>query len=135
MESTYAMIKPEAVRAGLTGTLIEHFARNRFEVRSLRMFTFTRSTAEEFYGVHRGKPFFEDLIAYIVSGPVVGLELVKENAVADFRALIGSTDPLDASPGTVRYMYGTSLQENAVHGSDASETAVREIQIVFGEGG
>jgi nucleoside-diphosphate kinase len=134
MDSTYAMIKPEAVGSGLTGVLIDHFLRNRFELRRLLLFRFSQEEAEEFYAVHRERPFFRELVEYICSGPVVGMELAKENAVEDFRALIGSTDPAQAAPGTVRFMFGRSLQENAVHGSDARETARRELELVFGRG-
>lgn len=134
MERTYAMIKPEAVSGGLIGTLLDLFHRNRFAIENLRMFTFTRERAERFYGVHQGKPFFDDLIRYITSGPVVGIVLAKTSAVQEFRILIGSTNPADAAPGTVRYMFGSSLQENAVHGSDSPENAAKEIEIVFGSG-
>ena len=134
MASTYLMIKPEAVEAGLQGKIIGFILENGWTIRRMKQFRFTGEQAEDFYGVHKGKPFFNDLMEYIVSGSVIGLELEKEgDVIALTRELVGATDPADARPGTIRYMWGTSLQANAVHASDAPETAEKELAIVFGE--
>jgi nucleoside-diphosphate kinase len=128
------MIKPEAVEAGLQGKIIDFILANRWTIRRMKMFRFTGEQAAEFYGVHKDKPFFNDLMKYIVSGNVIGLELEKEgDVIALTRELVGATDPADARPGTIRYMWGTSLQANAVHASDAPETAEKELAIVFTE--
>jgi nucleoside-diphosphate kinase len=127
------MIKPDAVADGLVGDVVTLVERNRFRIRRLAMVQFTRERAERFYAVHRERPFFRDLVAYITSGPVVALELEADEAVTRVRELIGATNPADARPGTIRYMYGKSLQNNAVHGSDAPASAEKELEIVFGE--
>ncbi len=99
----------------------------------MKQFTFTTEEAKEFYSIHEGKPFFNDLIAYITSGPVVGIELEADDAVVKVRELVGATNPSEARPGTIRYMYGTDIQQNAVHASDSDESAEKELAIVFGE--
>ncbi|MDH3216136.1 MAG: nucleoside-diphosphate kinase [Candidatus Krumholzibacteria bacterium] len=129
---TLLMIKPEIVEKGLFGEIIAHVVRNRFKVVALRMLTFNRQTAEKFYEVHREREFFADLIDYITSGPVVALELDGDGVVQRLRAFIGSTDPAQAAVGTIRYTYGASIQNNAVHASDSPESAKKELAIVFG---
>ena len=134
MASTYLIIKPEVVEAGLQGQIIDILLRNRWTIRRMKMFRFDNAQAAEFYGIHKDKPFFADLMKYIVSGDVIGLELEKEgDVIALTRELVGATNPADARPGTIRYMFGTSLQANAVHASDAPETAEKELAIVFTE--
>ena len=133
MQKTYMMIKPEAVQAGKQGEIIDFVLRNGFAITQMKLFRFDRAQAGEFYGVHREKPFFADLIEYITGGPVIGMQVEKEEAVTLVRELVGATNPADARPGTIRYMYGTSLQANAVHASDAPETAEKELAIVFGD--
>lgn len=133
LEKTFIMIKPEAVKSGKQAEIIDLILKNRFEVVQMRQFRFTDGEARRFYSVHEGKPFFEDLVSYITSGPVIGLCLEKEDAVRVLRALVGATDPADALPGTIRYMYGTDLQRNAVHASDSPESAEKELAIVFPE--
>lgn len=133
MEKTYFMIKPEIVRDGRQGEIIDFVLKNGFAVTRMKLFCFDREQASEFYGVHREKPFFADLVEYITSGPVVGLQLEKDGAIGKVREMVGATNPADARPGTIRYMYGASLQTNAVHASDAPETAEKELAIVFGE--
>lgn len=133
MEKTFIMIKPEAVNNKKQAEIIDLILKNRFEVVKMRQFRFTDEEARRFYSVHEGKPFFEDLVSYITSGPVIGLRLEKEGAVRVLRALVGATNPADASPGTIRYMYGTDLQRNAVHASDSPESAEKELAIVFPE--
>jgi nucleoside-diphosphate kinase len=130
--TTYLMIKPEAVRDGRQGEIIDFVLKNRFRIVRMKQFRFDEARARSFYAVHEGKPFFEGLIAYITSGEVIGLELEKEGeAVELLRQLVGATDPANASPGTVRYMYGTDLQRNAVHASDSQPNAEKELAIVF----
>ncbi len=134
MASTYLMIKPEVVEAGLQGQIIDFILKNGWTIKRMKMFRFEDAQAGEFYGVHKDKPFFPELMKYIVSGNVIGLELEKEgDVIALTRELVGATNPADARPGTIRYMFGTSLQANAVHASDAPETAEKELAIVFTE--
>lgn len=127
------MIKPEAIEAGLQGQIMDLVLRNGFRIARMKQFAFKREQAEDFYGVHRGKPFFGALIEYITSGVVIGMELLRKDAVSMTRELVGATDPSEARPGTIRSMYGTSLQANAVHASDSPESAEKELAIVFGE--
>jgi nucleoside-diphosphate kinase len=128
------MIKPEAVEAGLQGEIIGFILKNGWTIKRMKMFRFDYEQAAEFYDIHKDKPFFNDLMKYIVSGDVIGLELEKEgDVIALTRELVGATDPADARPGTIRYMYGTSLQANAVHASDAPGSAEKELAIVFPE--
>jgi nucleoside-diphosphate kinase len=129
---TLLMIKPDAVAEGHTGAILALVEKNRFAVRRLAMTRFSRERAEKFYAVHRERPFFNDLVAYITSGPVVAIEIEADEAVTRIREFIGATNPADARPGTVRYMFGKSLQNNAVHGSDAPESAQKELEIAFG---
>ncbi len=133
MDKTLIMIKPEAVENGNTGEIIDFLIKNRFSIRQIKYLRFDRDRGKQFYQVHRDRDFFEDLIEYITSGPVVGIELEKENAVSLLRELVGATDPAESRPGTIRYMYGTSLQRNAVHASDSPESAEKELAIVFSE--
>ncbi len=134
MPSTFLMIKPEAVKAGLQGQIIDILLKNRFALRKMKLFRFEREKAGEFYGIHKDKPFFADLMEYITSGDVIGMELEKDGDVVTLlRELVGATDPADARPGTIRYMYGRSLQANAVHASDSPESAEKELAIIFPE--
>lgn len=126
------MIKPESVEAGRHGEIISLLIKNRFRIVNLKQFIFSTENAKKFYSIHEGKPFFEELISYITSGPVVGLELEADDAIKKLRELVGATDPAEARAGTIRYMYGTDIQRNAVHASDSPESAEKEIAIVFG---
>ena len=130
-QRTFAMIKPDATEKGSIGDIIATIEKNGFTIKRMKMHTFTQKEAEIFYGEHKGKPFFENLVAYITSGPIVALELEKENAVADWRELIGTTDPAQARPGTIRKMFAESKSKNAVHGSDSVEAAERELKLFF----
>jgi nucleoside-diphosphate kinase len=125
------MIKPEAVRAGVWPDILQIVLRNRFRVRSLEMRRMSRDVAQRFYAEHEGKGFFSDLIEYITSGDVIAVRLEAQEAVPKLRQLVGATNPADATPGTIRAMYGTSLQENAVHASDSDASAERELGIIF----
>jgi len=128
---TLLMIKPDMVAKGLWGEIISVVLKNRFEVTRLTMTRFDKKRAESFYDIHRGKEFFPSLVAYMTSGPVVAMEIEGEDIIARIRAFVGATDPAKAQPGTVRYMFGISLQNNAVHASDAPESAKKELAIVF----
>jgi nucleoside-diphosphate kinase len=129
---TLLMVKPDVVEQALYGGIISHVLRNRFVIVNLKMFEFDREAAERFYEVHRKRDFFPELIDYITSGPVLALEIEGDGVVERIRAFIGETDPSKADAGTIRYMYGSSIQNNAVHASDSAESAKKELAIVFG---
>lgn len=128
---TLLMIKPDAVAEGHVGDIISVVERNRFRITRLLHTRFSQERAERFYEVHRERPFFRDLVNYITGGPVVAIEVEAEEAVTRIRELIGATNPADARPGTIRWMYGKSLQNNAVHGSDSPASAQKELEIAF----
>ena len=129
---TLLMIKPDAVAEGRAGEILALVEKNRFAIRRLAKTQFSRERAEVFYAVHKERPFYQDLVSYITSGPVVAIEIEADEAVTRIREFIGATNPADARPGTVRYMFGKSLQNNAVHASDAPESAQKELEIAFG---
>src|SRR5579872_2242804 len=131
LEQTFAIIKPDAVKAGHTGKIIDLIEQNGFEILRMQKGQLTKEMGEIFYDVHKERPFFGELVSFIASGPVVVLALQKENAIADWRKLMGATNPKDAAPGTIRKLFGTSIGNNAVHGSDALETAMRELSLFF----
>ena len=131
MSQTYLMIKPEAVSAGHWPEILRLLLQNRFQVRRVEMRRLGTDLARTFYAEHEGKPFFGALIDYITSGDVLTVGVEGEDAVARLRALVGATDPARATPGTLRYMFGTSLQENAVHASDSDASAAREMALIF----
>jgi len=126
-ETTFAMIKPEAVQAGTTGDIIKQIELNGFKIKDIIKKSLTREDAEQFYKEHKDKPFFRNLVTYMTSGPAILLALEKENAVSDWRKLMGSTDATKADVGTLRKMFGKSMQENAVHGSANLEDAKNEL--------
>jgi nucleoside-diphosphate kinase len=128
---TFAIIKPNAVRTGKTGPILAMINEGGFEIAAMRMVKLTLPQAESFYSVHKGKPFFEGLIEFMTSGPVVVMILKHENAVDQFRKLIGATDPAKAEPGTIRKTFAVSVQMNAVHGSDSVENAITEANFFF----
>ncbi|HLN54536.1 MAG TPA: nucleoside-diphosphate kinase [Bacteroidales bacterium] len=128
---TFSIIKPNAVRTGKTGPILAKINEAGFEITALRMVQLTRTQAESFYEVHKGKPFYEGLVEFMTSGPVVVMILKHDNAVDEFRKIIGSTDPAKAEPGTIRNLFGVSVQMNAVHGSDSDENAERESNFFF----
>lgn len=128
---TFSIIKPNAVRTGKTGPILAMMNEAGFEISAMKMVRMTTNQAESFYSVHKGKPFFEGLIEFMISGPVFVMVLKHENAVEEFRKLIGATDPAKAEPGTIRKMFAVSVQMNAVHGSDSDENAAREADFFF----
>lgn len=128
---TFAMIKPDAVKKNLIGQIITKFTEAGFKIKAMKMTRLTKESAQGFYEVHKDKPFYTSLVEFMISGPVVAIALEKENAVADFRKLIGATDPAEAEDGTIRKLYADNKSENAVHGSDSDENAAIEIAHFF----
>lgn len=131
--TTFTMIKPYAVKFGYIGPILAQIHDAGFRIVALKLIQLTLEQTEAFYAVHRGQPFFERLTKFMSAGPVAAAILEKENAVKDFRQLIGSTDPALAAEGTIRKLFGTSVVENGVHGSDCDENAVRESNFFFSE--
>ncbi|MDF4222953.1 nucleoside-diphosphate kinase [Maribacter sp. M208] len=123
---TFTMIKPDAVKNGHIGAILEKITAAGFKIVAMKYTQLSLRDAQEFYGVHRERPFFGELVEFMTSGTIVAAILEKENAVEDFRALIGATNPADAAEGTIRKMFATSIGENAVHGSDSDENAAIE---------
>ena len=130
---TFTMIKPEAVEAGNTGAILNKIESSGFRIVAMKKVILSKERAGEFYEVHKERPFYGELVEYMTSGPIVAAVLEKENAVADFRALIGSTDPAEAAAGTIRKKYAESKGRNAVHGSDSDENAEIESNFHFNE--
>lgn len=128
---TLTMIKPIAVERNYVGPIIQKITDAGFIIRAMKLLQLSKNQAGDFYGEHRGKYFYEDLTTFMSSGPIVAMILEKENAVADFRKLIGATDPVDAEEGTIRKLYAESKSHNAVHGSDSDESAKRESDFFF----
>ncbi len=128
---TFTMIKPDAVEKGYTGAILEKITAAGFRIVAMKMTQMTRRDAEQFYAVHKERPFFGELVEFMTRGPIVAAILEKENAVEDFRALIGATNPEEAAEGTIRKLYATSVGENAVHGSDSDENAAIESAFHF----
>ena len=130
---TLGIIKPDAVSSGKAGKVLAHLEGAGFKVRATRMTRLTRSQAEAFYEVHRGRPFYESLVAFMTSGPCIPMALERDDAVAHMRKVIGATDPAQAEPGTVRKLFAESKERNAIHASDSPENAAREIAFFFPE--
>ena len=128
---TLAIIKPDAVQKGYTGEIISMILKAGFKIKAMKMTHLTKSSAEGFYSIHKERPFFNDLVAYMTSAPCVPVALERENAVAEYRKLIGATDPKKAAEGTVRKLFAVDIQANAVHGSDSDENAEKEIAHFF----
>ena len=130
---TFTIIKPDAVANGHTGAILSKIAEAGFRFKALKMTRLSQTAAEAFYAVHNERPFFNNLVSFMASGPIVAAVLEKDNAVDDFRTLIGTTDPEAAAEGTIRKSFATSVVENAIHGSDSDENAVIEIAFHFTE--
>ncbi len=131
--TTFTMIKPCAVKAGHIGEILAMINKGGFRISAMKMVHLSKSQAQKFYGVHRERPFFNDLVEFMSSGHIVAAVLEKDNAVEDFRKLIGATDPAKAEEGTVRKRFAKSVQENAVHGSDSDENAAIEAAFFFSQ--
>ena len=128
---TLAIVKPDAVSTGKAGKVIAHLEQNGFKVRALRMLQLTEKQAQEFYAVHKERPFYGSLVKFMTSGPAIPMVLEAPGAVAKLREVIGATDPAEAKEGTVRKLYAESKERNAIHASDSDENAVREIAFFF----
>lgn len=128
---TFTMLKPDAVEKGYIGPILEKITASGFKIIALKMTRLSEAGAKQFYSIHKDRPFFEDLVVYMTQGPIVAAVLEKENAVEDFRALIGATNPEDAAEGTIRKLYASSISNNAIHGSDSDENAAIEIAFHF----
>ncbi|MDD4921218.1 MAG: nucleoside-diphosphate kinase [Bacteroidales bacterium] len=128
---TFTIIKPCAVKAGHIGNILADILKSGFRLVSMKFTRMSRNEAETFYAIHQEQPFFGELVDFMISGPIVVAILSKENAVADFRTLIGTTNPANAAEGTIRKKYGQSVQNNAIHGSDSDENAALEASYFF----
>ena len=130
---TLAIIKPDAVGNGDSGSILNLIIKAGFKIKAMKMIHLTKSSAEGFYAVHKERPFFGELVEYMTSGPCIPIALEKDNAVEDYRKLIGATDPTKAEEGTIRKLYAKDIQSNAVHGSDSVENATNEINFFFAQ--
>jgi nucleoside-diphosphate kinase len=131
IERTFSIVKPDAVRRNLIGKIYERFESGGLQIVAARMIHLTRAQAQEFYAVHRDRPCYDDLVEYMISGPVMVQVLEGENAIARNREIMGATNPADAAPGTIRADFAESVEANAAHGSDGPETAKEEIAFFF----
>ena len=130
-QRTFSIVKPDAVRAGNTGAILAEIDKAGFRIAAIKKQSISKAEAEGFYAVHRERPFFNDLTTFMSSGPLVLMVLEKDNAIADLRKLMGATNPANAEEGTIRKKFAASIQENAIHGSDAEDTAAFEIGYWF----
>jgi len=135
VEQTLSIIKPDGVQKNLIGEIYSRFEKAGLEIVAARMMHLSKEQAEGFYAVHKERPFFNDLVSYMTSGPVVVQALQGEDAISKNREIMGATNPADADPGTIRADFASSIEENVVHGSDAAETAAVEIAFFFGDDG
>jgi nucleoside-diphosphate kinase len=135
VEQTLSIIKPDGVQKNLIGEIYSRFEKAGLEIVAARMMHLTKDQAQGFYAVHKERPFFNDLVSYMTSGPVVVQVLQGEGAIAKNREIMGATNPAEAAPGTIRKDFAESIEENIVHGSDAAETAAVEIAFFFGDDG
>lgn len=133
MEQTLAIIKPDAAGRNLTGRILAHLEEAGFRIRAIRSLRMSEAQAREFYAVHRERPFYDSLVAFMTSGPVFPVLLEREDAIRTLREVIGATDPAEAEEGTVRAKWAESKERNSIHASDAPETAAREIPFFFAE--
>jgi nucleoside-diphosphate kinase len=128
---TFTMIKPDAMSSGHAGAILDRIIREGYRIKALKMTLLTPEKAGEFYVIHKARPFYNELVEFMSQGPIIAAILEKENAVNDFRKLIGATDPAKAEEGTIRKLYANSLGENAIHGSDSDENAKAEGDFMF----
>ncbi|MBF0551422.1 MAG: nucleoside-diphosphate kinase [Deltaproteobacteria bacterium] len=133
MESTFAIVKPDAVSRGLTGAIIKMIEENGLKVKAIKMVHLTKKEAEGFYAVHRERPFFDSVTSFMSSSPCVAMVLTGDDAIARYRKLMGATNPANAEAGTIRKFYGSNVEANAVHGSDSPGTAATEIPYFFSQ--
>jgi len=130
---TFTMIKPDAVASGHSGKILNHIIEAGFTIKAMKLTRLSKELAGGFYDIHKNRPFFNDLVDFMTSGPIIAAILEKQNAVADFRTLIGATDPTKAEAGTIRNLYAKSIDANAIHGSDSDDNAIREGSFFFSE--
>ena len=130
---TFTMLKPDSVEKGNIGAILEKINSAGFRIVAMKLTQMSDQDARRFYSIHKDRPFFDDLVSYMTSGPIVAAIIEKENAVEQFRKLIGSTDPTEAAEGTIRNLFASSLSENAIHGSDSDENALIESRFHFSE--
>jgi nucleoside-diphosphate kinase len=128
---TFTMIKPDGIENGYAGAILDHILKAGFKIIAMKYTRLSPETAGKFYAIHKERPFYKDLVSYMSSGPIVAVILEKENAVEDFRTIIGATDPTKAADGTIRKLYAKSIEANAVHGSDSNENAAIEGNFFF----
>lgn len=131
MEKTLVLVKPDGVRRGLSGEIIARFEKRGLQIVALKLLQISRTMAEKHYAEHMGKPFFDSLVEFITSGPVVAMVVKGDHAIRAVRAMMGATNPLEAAPGTIRGDFALVMSENVIHGSDGSESAAREIEAFF----
>lgn len=131
LQRTLTIVKPDAVRRNAIGDIIEQFEKNSFHILCMKMLEISKYQAEQFYAVHANRPFYGSLTDFMSSGPIVALALEKEDAIADLRKLMGATNPANAEEGTIRKKWGASIEHNAIHGSDAEDTARFELSFFF----
>ena len=135
VEKTLAIIKPDAVERNLIGTIIFRYEKEGFKVVAIKLQRLTQEDAKDFYIEHQGKPFYESLVKYMTSGPVILMILEREDAIRKNREVMGATNPKDAAPGTIRAEFAVSLEKNSIHGSDSGASAAREIEFFFPRSG
>ncbi len=133
LQRTLCIIKPDAVKKNVQGSIIQKISDSGFKILGMKMLKLTESMGKKFYEVHKERPFYNELVSFMISGNVVAIALEKENAVQDYRTLIGATDPAEAAEGTIRKMFADSKSENAVHGSDSEENGKAEVAFFFAE--
>ena len=128
---TFTMIKPDAVKNGYSGAILDRIIKAGFHISAMKLTRLTPEKAGEFYAIHKERPFYQELVSFMSSGPIIAAILIKENAVEEFRSLIGATDPAKAAEGTIRKLYASSVGENAIHGSDSDTNAKFESNFFF----
>ena len=133
MEQTLTMIKPDSMEAHNAGNILAHLEKEGFRIQALKRLRLSEAQAQSFYAVHRERPFYDSLVAYMTSGPIIAVALTRENAVPHLRQVMGATDPANAEEGTIRALYGSSIERNAIHGSDSSENAQKELCFFFSQ--
>jgi nucleoside-diphosphate kinase len=131
METTLTIIKPDSVAAGNSGRIIAHLEAEGFRIRGMRKLRLSKGQARAFYEVHKERPFYDDLVAFMTEGPVIAAALDREDAVSQLRRVMGATNPAEAPEGTIRALYGSSIERNAIHGSDSPENAAIEVAFFF----
>ena len=133
MQTTLTIFKPDSVNAGAHGKILDHLVQEGFTVRAMKLLRLTEAQARSFYEVHRERPFYDDLVEFMTSGPVVVAALERDDAVSHLREVMGATNSKEAKPGTIRARFGTDIEKNAIHGSDSAENAARELAFFFSE--